>query len=639
MHGTRRMSGEPSAWWNVSPGCRRRRVTALARRLAAVAVLLTFALSATGGVAAGLEEHPSPYLRMHAVDPVEWRAWGEEALGAARDDDRLLFVTLGYFSCYWCHVMQQESFSDPAIAARLNIDFVPVVVDRELDPALDVLLQEFVQRAGGSGGWPLNVFLTPEGIPIYGTVYLPPDRFAVLLGRVASAWRDERATLEAAAREALQLLQRPGIVLSADLDPGRGQVYRSLFLAEAMQYADDLGGGFGEQGKFPNVPQLLALLEAQRAVPDSGREAFLRLTLDRIAGQGLRDHVGGGFFRYTIDPQWQMPHFEKMLYDNAQLARVFLEAADLFAAPDYRAVAFDTLDFVLRELALGDGSFASSLSAVDGRGVEGGYYLWDDAELDRLFDERERAVATALLGLDGAPAFDAGHLPIPGGSAAAVAALLGVGEEQVTADLVAALNRLRAARSGRDLPRDDKALASWNGLLLEAFALAAGAPQGRRFAAVGEALRDWLATRAWDGKRLARLVSAAGRRPGELEDYAFVAAGLLAWSRAGGSAADRALAAAVAEAGFRRFFSPRGWRGSESTLLAIDLREAAVADGSLASSSARLAGVALALADDRAGDVWRERAYTALNVSDDVLLAAPFWHATHISVLARVAER
>ena len=601
-------------------------------------VILSGLLPVSVAATESLASDPSPYVRMHADDPVEWESLDASLLAYAQQQQRLIFVTVGYFSCYWCHVMQRESFLDEAIADRLNGDFISVVIDRELEPALDGVLQEFVQRTRGHGGWPLNVFLTPDGIPFYATVYQPPDRFLRLLERVVTAWRDERETLEAASREALALLERPEVRLTPNLDPGRGLLLRSLWLEEAENQADELSGGFGDQAKFPNAPQLLALLEAERAEPNDERADFLHLTLERIASQGLRDHLGGGFFRYTIDPQWQIPHFEKMLYDNAQLARVFLVATEQFGNAYYRDVAFDTLDFVLDELSLGDGSFASSLSAVDDHGVDGGYYLWQDDELDKLLDERERLVANALLGFGGPPLLDEGHLPIPGDDEQVVAASLGVDLQQVTRHLAAVRDKLQSTRERRVLPRDDKALAAWNGLLLEAFALAARSPDGERFRKAGVALRNWMADQVWHGDRLSRLVRENDRHAGELEDYAHVASGLLAWSRTSGKAEDVVFAAAVADAGYRRFFTPGGWRSSESSFLAIELREPTIADGALASPSARLGEVALELHGLNDLAAWQERGLRALNVGDDVLMATPFWHATHIMVMARLGR-
>jgi len=588
--------------------------------------------------ASSLDADPSPYLRMHAADPVAWRPLDTEVLAEARAKDRLIFVTVGYFSCYWCHVMQGESFVDPEVAARLNADFIPVVVDRELSPAIDAALIEFVERTRGTAGWPLNVILTPEGLPLFGTTYLPRERFLELLKRLTILWKEERAQLEQAAVAGADLLARRPVQMSADLDPRRGPAYQALLVDVALRLADTLAGGFGDQGKFPNAPQLLALLAVQRTDPRPELAEFLRLTLDSMADLGLRDHIGGGFFRYTTDPQWQVPHFEKMLYDNAQLALVYLEAAGIFAEPRYRAVAFDTLDFILRDLALGDGSFASSLSAVDAAGIEGAAYLWDDATLVRLLEADELAAARLAWGLSGDSEFPDGHLPMNRSDVTDVAVTLGREPTEVGSQLDSGRTKLLAARMAeRRVPRDDKALSGWNGLLLEALAGAVSVPGGSRYRLPGRALRDHLATVAWNGGSLASLVHAKGRVAAEVGDYAHVANGMLAWARADGRRDDEQTARAVAAAGFARHFTLDGWAAAEKPLLPIMGRDATFPDGSLRSPSALLAGVAGHFG--KSDPDWRQRAHTALNVPDAVLLAEPFWHATLIAELGRVAER
>ena len=602
--------------------------------LVAMVVCLPWS-SADAGV---LASDPSPYLRMHADDPVAWRPLDADALAEARTQDRLIFVTVGYFSCYWCHVMQGESFVDPEVAKRLNADYIPTVVDRELSPAIDAALIEFVERTRGMGGWPLNVVLTPDGLPLIGTTYLPRAQFLELLERVMGLWNEERAQLEQAAAAGAELLARRPVTMDADLDPRRGSAYQALLVDVALRLADTLAGGFGDQGKFPNAPQLLALLAVQGAEPRRELEEFLRLTLDSMADLGLRDHLGGGFFRYTTDPQWQVPHFEKMLYDNAQLALVYLEAARVFAEPRYRALAFETLDFVLRDLALGNGRFASSLSSVDAAGAEGAAYLWDDATLARLLDADQLAVARLAWGLHGDSAFPEGYLPIRRRDVADIASRLNREPSVVTAQRVSARAILLQARMAeRQVPRDDKALSGWNGLLLEALASAVSAPGGSRYRVPGRALRDYLATVAWQDDALASLVHADGRVTAEVGDYAHVAGGLLAWARVDGGRDDERTARAVAAVGFARHFSVNGWFGAEQPLFPFMGRDAAFPDGALRSPSALLAGTALALA---ASDPdWEARARMAMNVPDDVLLTEPFWHATLITGLNLVAAR
>ena len=265
-----------------------------------------------------LAGHPSPYLAMHGKDPVHWQDWGPEVLRLAQAENKLVFISSGYFACHWCHVMQRESYHDPAIAELLNRHFIAVKLDRELHPALDAHLIAFVERTQGNAGWPLNVFLTPAGNPLVGLTYAPPAKFRELLQRLAETWTKEAAALKDVARRAAAELgaQAASPAVSPDLGALRIQLS-----AQALQLGDELQGGFGRQSRFPMIPQLLALLELLEIQPDARLRSLLQLTLDQMAGQGLRDHLGGGFFRYTVDPGWQIPHYEKMLYTNAMMVR------------------------------------------------------------------------------------------------------------------------------------------------------------------------------------------------------------------------------------------------------------------------------------------------------------------------------
>ncbi len=313
-------------------------------------VLLTLLLLLLPGLSPALTnqliEHPSPYLAMHGDDPVQWQEWGEEALERARKENKLLFISSGYFACHWCHVMQRESYRNPQVAAFLNRHFIPVKVDRELQPALDAHLIEFVRRTRGHAGWPLNVFLTPAGYPLYGLTYSPKAQFSALLLRLEGAWDKQPEQLtEMARRAALEMEEsKPasadgGVIDSRKLQQG--------LVTMALAMGDDLVGGFGAQNRFPMAPQWLVLLDVQASSKDEDLQALAQLTLDQMANLGLRDHLQGGFFRYTVDPAWQTPHFEKMLYTQALLSRLYIRAAHLFDRPDYLQVAADTLDFTL----------------------------------------------------------------------------------------------------------------------------------------------------------------------------------------------------------------------------------------------------------------------------------------------------
>lgn len=474
---------------------RRTAIPRLGSGTAGIALLL-YALAAMAGP---LRDHPSAYLALHADDPVQWRLLDQAALAEAQRDNKPIFLSSGYFACHWCHVMQRESFRAADIAALLNRHFIPVKIDRELSPEEDAYLIAFVQRSRGIAGWPLSVFLTPEGHPLYGTAYLPPAELRLLLRTMAKLWRGEgEEWRQVAAAEAL------GGAVAAPGASVPNAVLREALRQAAMAQADDLEGGFGMPAKFPHVPRLRALLRLYGDGDDEALGDFLRLTLRQMATQGLRDHIGGGFFRYTVDPSWQEPHFEKMLYDSAQLAVLYFEAAQWLGEEHWAGVARDTLDFLLREMLLPDGAFAASLSALDSSGAEGGSYLWTEAALRRVLTAREYDVAIAVWGLQGTPVFGSGYLPRQTLDAATQRQRLGADAAEV---LASARGKLLRARSVRMAPRDDKRIAAWNGLVLQALSLAVQQGDEARYRAAARRLRDYLVTRLWDGSR-----PGAGRR-------------------------------------------------------------------------------------------------------------------------------
>ena len=359
--------------------------------LLSLALFLFFPPPSYAALENQLKHHPAPYLAMHGDDPVHWQQWNAQTLERARRENKPLFVSVGFFSCYWCHVMQRESFRDNEVARMLNDLFIPVIVDRELDPALDAQLLQFVERFRGAAGWPLNVFISPQGYPILGGVYFPRQEFVAVLARLAQSWKDEPGRLSALAEQAaLEPSQSPSAAAPT------GAAASTALNHQALELADHLSGGFGEQNKFPMSAQLLALLASYEAQPDSRLGEHLQLTLDRMSALGLRDHLSGGFFRYTTDPAWRTPHFEKMLYDNALLATVYLRAARIFQRPDYERIARETLDFMLTHLRDPQGGFYSSLSAVDELGVEGAYYLWNEPTLQTVLNESDIAAARAV---------------------------------------------------------------------------------------------------------------------------------------------------------------------------------------------------------------------------------------------------
>jgi uncharacterized protein YyaL (SSP411 family) len=454
-----------------------------------------------------LSGETSPYLLQHADNPVDWYPWGEDAFARARDEGRPLLVSVGYSACHWCHVMEHESFEDEATAAAMNERFVNVKVDREERPDVDAVTMDATVAMTGHGGWPTTVFMTPELQPFYAGTYFPPEprhgmpSFRQVLAAVASAWDERRDDLE---RQARQLVEAVGE--SARLRPSAEPLTASL-LAEAergiARTFEPAFGGFGRAPKFPPASTLELLLRR------GGDEALgmVTATLDGMAAGGMWDVVGGGFHRYSVDDRWLVPHFEKMLYDNALLAAAYLHASVVTGEGRYREIVGATLDYVLRELLLPEGGLASAQDA-DTDGVEGLTYTWTPAEIELVLEERGLSLAPSAT----LEPFEHGRSIIRGT----------LGEE--------ARRQLLEARRERPQPfRDDKAIASWNGL-----AVAPLAEAGRRLgrpdwveAAVGIA-EFLLGPLSGEGGRLLRSYR-DGRTSGEgyLDDYANVAHGLL----------------------------------------------------------------------------------------------------------------
>ncbi|HJW81780.1 MAG TPA: DUF255 domain-containing protein [Acidiferrobacterales bacterium] len=601
----------------------------------AVLVFLSLGTAHAAPLENQLRQHPSPYLALHGDDPVAWQEWNATSVERARREGKLLYLSIGYFSCHWCHVMQRESYRDAKIARYLNEHVIPVKVDRELEPALDARLIEFAEKTRGMSGWPLNVFVTPDGHPLYATLYHPPEEFHKILVRIEQLWRNDRARLAALARTEAVAPQGPG---KPEVSGAQARALAASVVAEALKTADSVQGGFGEQSKFPQSPQLAFLLAHHERAPDPRLKEFLLLTLDAMAVNGLQDHLGGGFFRYTVDPSWKTPHFEKMLYDNAQLARLYRNAARVFGRDDYRHIAAQTLDFMLRELRAPSGAFIAALSALDDQGVEGGYYLWSAADLERLLTPVEREVYRLHAGMIDAAPFESGYLPLRALSMAEIAARRKQELADVEKQIASAEDKLRAARAQRVLPRDTKELAAWNGLALAAFAEAAQATKEPRYREAAQALRDFLAKDLWDGKTLVRS-RVHGKASGKvaLEDYAYVTLGLTAWAALTGEARDYALAQAVANAAWKRFYGPQGFRLEESTLLAAETGQDVLSDGAMPSPSAVLAEASLRLAEKTGDKALRRQALAALNSGSAAISANPFWYATPVAARLRAA--
>ncbi|MFO7542332.1 MAG: DUF255 domain-containing protein [Thiobacillus sp.] len=557
------------------------------RRTHFVILLLSLLLPGAAGASAPLNQlvnHPSPYLALHGRDPVAWQEWNAETVARARRENKLLFVSVGYFACHWCHVMQRESYQNKQIAALLNREFIPVKVDRELNSGLDDALVSFSARLTGVAGWPLNAFVTPDGYPVYVVLYAPPDDFRQLLTNLAGRWHSDEAGVIRSGRQAA--LPPPSRPASAPLTDARSERAWQQFMDGAWREADTLHGGLGEVSKFPMAPQLHALLDRQAQQPDPKLAGFLRLSFDQMAARGLRDHVGGGFFRYTIDPEWDTPHFEKMLYDNAQLAMLYLRAATVLRHPAYREIARSTLEFMRDELLDASGGLYSSTSAVDAAGREGATYLWEPAELKRHLSAPAFAAARRVWRLDAARHFEEGYLPAEYRTPTA-------NERRVLADAARILRPLRRARS---LPKDDKLNAGLNGLALSAFSQAI--PLDPTYRQRADRLQRFLLTRLSVDRRLMKAMARGKVLPdAELEDYAYVVQGLLDHAEATGNQQSRLRARQFAQTAWQLFWSEAGWKHEARPLLATLQPEPVLADGALYSPSEVLILASLRLRD------------------------------------------
>ena len=559
-----------------------------------------------------LKNSPSPYLALHGEDPVAWQEWNPATLERARKENKLLFVSIGYFSCHWCHVMQAESYRNAETAALINENFIPVKVDRELEVALDAEMIAYAQGILGSAGWPLNVFITPEGYPLYAILYEQPVRFRLMLDSLAKEWQKDSAGLKAIAQKSVKpelpiKRIKPTAVLA--------EKYRLQLVQEALEQADMLSGGISVPRKFPLSPQLSALLEIEAQHHDAKLAEWLRLTLDQMMNGGLRDHLAGGFFRYTVDPNWQRPHFEKMLYDNAQLAIIYLRAARILNRPVYRAIGIETLDYLLSEMRVGNG-FITSISALGEKGKEGESYLWTEAQLKAVLDNNEFGLVARIWGMDTPSEFELGYLPLN-----RIEPSRDEGKR-----LQVLYPRLLKVRKARISPKDTKLLAGLNGLALAAFSEAADiAP---RFRQAADELCSFILDELWHNGELQKGVS-NGQSLGvaDLEGYAYVSSGLLRYGQLSNNAADIQIARQITQIAWQKFFTPRGFVLEQKSELARPYYLEVIEDGPLPSVSSVLIDTSI-----RTGDkALKAKAEEALGFT--LQNRAAFWHASQVSAL------
>jgi len=583
-----------------------------------------------------LYQHASPYLAMHGRDPVRWREWNAETVALAKRQNKLLFVSSGYFSCHWCHVMQRESYQNSEIAKLLNASFIPVKVDRELNSALDAHLIDFVSRTQGISGWPLNVFVTPEGYPLVGTVYVPPENFKTILEKLIAEWSNNRQSLINVAKAATEELSSTTVSTSPDLPPDFSDRLSKAYINKVSSFSDDMQGGFGQENKFPSVPQLDALLEIFTRQPDEKIKSFLQTTLDHMASQGLRDQLGDGFFRYVVDPGWQIPHFEKMLYDNALLASLYFKAGKTLQKPEYTEVALDTIKFMIHELSTDTGALAASLSAIDDKGTEGGYYLWDKKELMSTLNKDEWQVVEKFWQLDGPPDLEDGHHLVQTMKLEQLSKTLNLTLPVVKERLASARAKMLNARSKRKLPRDDKQLTAWNGLALSAFVTAVRNSDDKNLRQAADKLAGFIQGSFWDGKQLHRAYKGVSLGKANLEDYAYTIQGLYDWWKLTESKQTGILLDTLIKQAWDRFYGNQGWQLAEDMLLHYGQGQGVIADGPLPSPSAVLINITHAFALATGNDALRKKATQALNNSSQEVLDDTFWFASQVKAVVSI---
>jgi len=576
-----------------------------------------------------LQHHASPYLAMHGDDPVAWQEWNKITVDKAKKEGKLIYVSSGYFSCHWCHVMQRESYKNADVAKILNKYFVPVKVDREINSALDSRLIEFVERTQGRAGWPLNVFITPDGYPLVGMTYVPTSNFIEILNNLKIKWQQEKAMLEKIAKDATDELTAPVIKRSSLIPAGITNKYIDLFLSGANEITDDMSGGFGQQNKFPSFPQLSALLTLYKAKPDKELKRFLLLTLNKMASQGLNDQLSGGFFRYSVDPNWQVPHFEKMLYDNALLASLYLEAARIFKNEKFSRVAKDTLDFMLDVFRSPKGAYIASLSAVDDKDVEGGYYLWQSGELKKILNKNEMKLIELMWQLEGPDDLEGGHHLVEVMNVVEAAEMLKMPVIDAKKYFNTAKKKMLLLREKRRVPRDDKLLAAWNGLTLSAYAKAAKQFNNKTYAKAATDIKNYIYKNLWKNKTLYRAVKNKKiLGEGGLEDYAYVAQGISDWLEYKSNAADKKWLDDLIAQSWKRFHGDKGWLLAENMLLKYGQGEEVLSDGVLPSPSAIL--IKVSLRHGKNDPKLITRSLEALNSGKIYIEEQAFWYASQI---------
>ncbi len=586
----------------------------------------------------------SPYLLQHARNPVDWYPWGDEAFARARAENKPVLLSIGYSSCHWCHVMERESFENPEIAALMNDLFVSIKVDREERPDIDDVYMRAVQLLIGRGGWPMTVFLTPEGKPFHGGTYFPPvDRhgmpgFPKLLVAVARAFHDKPDDVARAVGQLIAGVSRSDEIAAPaetldDTLPRRA--------AEAMLgHVDAEWGGLGGAPKFPHAPAFRLLLRQHLATGRADLLDAVTLTTRRMAAGGMRDQIGGGFHRYSVDERWLVPHFEKMLYDNAELPRLYLETFQVTGDDAHRAVVEDTLDYVLREMRHPDGGFFSATDA-DSEGEEGRFFVWTPEQVAAVVPPEDVDLVCRWWDVTAEGNFENHNIPHLTVTLEQISKLFGRAPEDAAAAIASARARLYEARSHRVPPeRDEKILTSWNSLMIGTLAEAGRILAIPRYVDAAAAAGDFLWTAMRDGDRLLHgWARGRAKQDAFLDDHAFFASACLDLYEASGDLRHFERARVLMEALDARFHDDAGaYFFTPHDGEALIARSKSAVDGAIPSGNAVAAGVLLRLHTLTDDDRWRGRAEEILRLYHASAIKNPFGYTTYLEALERWSQ-
>jgi uncharacterized protein len=588
-----------------------------------------------------LADETSPYLLQHRENPVDWYPWGEEALSRARSEDRPILLSIGYAACHWCHVMAHESFEDQETARLMNELFVNIKVDREERPDLDSIYMQAVQALTGQGGWPMTVFLTPEGVPFFGGTYYPPaDRqgmpsFRRVMQSVADAYTNRRDAITSTSEQLRQIYDTEALAKgNGTLD---AHTLELAYRSHAQRY-DIRNGGFGGAPKFPPTMSLDFLLRYWKRTGTSYALEMVTETFRKMSRGGLYDQVGGGFHRYTVDSIWLVPHFEKMLYDNALLVRLGAHLWQATKDPEVRRVTVDTITWLQREMTSPEGGFYSSLDA-DSEGHEGKFYVWAEDEIDALLGD-DSALVKNHFGVTSRGNFEGKNIPNVAVDPAVIASRNGLDAAELGRRIEAAITKLYAERTRRVWPgRDEKILASWNGLMLRGVVTAArvfGDWEVLRLAvANGEFLHREMVR---DGRVMRSHKSGETRIPGFLEDYAAVGLGFIALYEATLDDVWVARARSITESMIRWFWDePAGaFFDTASDAERLITRPRDITDNAMPSGTSMAADLLLHLSDLTNDTGMRDRALSVLTGAAPLLTQFPtgFGHLLGVADMA-----